>query len=128
MNYFPLCHCIIIKLDSKLSRRIFATIFVQERVQVCYSLLKYFLFCIFRLTLPAQIMSCGPWEQISSTNMHIHGSGKWTSLFIMSIKLVLFRIIINALFNFWMNLIILFLYRIFYPFNLPFLGLLRFNK
>ena len=64
-------------------------------------------FEFFRLTLLAQIILCGPWEQISSTNMHIHGSNKCAEcLFIMSIKLVLFRIITNALLNLYINLII----------------------
>ena len=76
-------------------------------------------FEFFRLTLLAQIISCGPWEKISITNMHIHGFGKWTSFFIMSIKLVLFRIITNV---FLINLIILFSYCLFCSFNLAVLA------
>lgn len=48
----------------------------------------YRLNCLFvsRLMWPKQITLCGQWEQTSVINMLIHGSGRWISLFTMSIR------------------------------------------
>lgn len=51
-----------------------------------------FLLLYIRLTSLGQIISCGPWGQTSSISMLRHGSGTWTSLYIMSIKLVIIQV------------------------------------
>lgn len=52
-------------------------------IHVWSEVFQLMLCCVFRLTLPVQIILCGRWERILSISMLKHGSGRWTNSFIM---------------------------------------------